>query len=158
MFPTRTVATNEYDRGIEMNAWTNQFEHPTRESLIAGLDEDREATYQQMITQFSKLMPSNPSIEWLGVRWRWCNVWTNQTQSWLDTLAIIPDPDGIRIAAKLSTSFFVSHPPSSLPKALHASMSTAVSIGHQTWCEWPMNSQDAISSICTLIELALRPE
>jgi len=138
-----------------MKAWTNQFEQPTQEALIAGFDEERQASYRDIMTQIEQHMPTKPATEWLGARWRWCDVWSNEDQSWLDTLAIIPDPDGIKIAAKFSTAFFASHPPSSLPKSLHTGMSTAVSIGHQTWCEWAMTSQEAISSICTLIDLGL---
>ncbi|MGV6814526.1 MAG: hypothetical protein ACWA5W_05885 [Phycisphaerales bacterium] len=138
-----------------MTAWTNQFETPTPRQLIDGLDPERRELYKAMASRLKERMGGKSTPTWLGARWKWCEVWTSKDQSWVDTIALIPNPDSTQIAMKISSAFFTNHAPTSLPKSLHSGFSNAISIGHQCWCEWPIASAESIETLDSLIEMIL---
>lgn len=75
----------------------------------------------------------------------------------LEAVYMIPDPLNPRVAITLSTAFFESHPPSMLPKALHNGLSTATCVGHRSWCEWSISTQEASQAVREIIEMAYQP-
>ncbi len=140
--------------GIFLQAWTSQFEKPTFKVLQDQLDPEAQVFYKKIRSSIVAALGKKPKLEWMGITWHWCEHTKPDPSGMLQSIHLIPDPQSPRVALTLSTTFFSTNPPSSLPKHLHSGLSTATAIGHQTWCEFPLNSQEAIDSVETLFKLA----
>jgi|GEM_PF-2203851 len=136
----------------KVNAWTSQYNMPTAKALIAQLDPEARPLYESFRTALSKQLSTKPKLKWTGLSWKWCEAIELDAGGMLIAVHLVPDPTNIRIAVTLSSSFFQANAPSDLPRHLHSGLSTATSIGHQSWCEWALGSQEAHDSILELIE------
>lgn len=137
-----------------MQAWKCQFEKPTIKTLIGELDPEARVFFEDLRRSILKLLKKKPKLEWMGMSWCWCETTTLDDGGMLLAVHLVGDPQNARIAITLSTAFFEKHPPSKLPKQLHSGLGVATCVGHQTWCEWPINSQEIIDAVLDVIELA----
>lgn len=143
------------DKGkICVYKWTCQFEKPSFKALLEELDPEVQGLYQDLRKSTINTLKQSPKLEWIGVSWQWCEQTELEPGGMLIAVYLIPDPESPRVALTFSTSFFEHNPPSTLSKLLHAGLSTARTIGHQTWCEWPISSQDQIEAIIETMMLA----
>lgn len=136
-----------------MNAWTSQYNTPTAKALISELADEARPAYESFRSELVKKLSIKPKLKWTGISTKWCETIELDAGGMLIAVHLVPDPSNQRVAITLSSSFFNANPPSELPKFLHAGLSTATSIGHQSWCEWSIGSQEAHDSILELIGL-----
>jgi len=137
-----------------VQAWKCQFEKPTIKELIGELDPETGKLYQDLRQTIVRILNKKPKLEWLGLSWCWCETTTFNDGGMLLAVYLVGDPLNPRIAIMLSTSFFETHPPRTLPKSLHTGLGVATCVGHQTWCEWSVNTQEVVDDIRKVIELA----
>ncbi len=137
-----------------MPIWTSQFDKPTIKDLIGQLDPEARGFYKDLRRSLVEILNKKPKLDWMGVTWHWCEITTFDAGDMLIAVHLVPDPLNPRVGVTLSTAFFDSTPPSELPKYLHAGLGTATAIGHQTWCEWAIGSQEAVDAIKELLLLA----
>jgi len=136
-----------------VNAWTSQYNTPTAKALISELADEARPAYESFRSELVKKLSIKPKLKWTGISTKWCETIELDAGGMLIAVHLVPDPSNQRVAITLSSSFFNANPPSELPKFLHAGLSTATSIGHQSWCEWSIGSQEAHDSILELIGL-----
>jgi len=136
-----------------VQAWTCQFEKPTPKALINDLDPSVRDLFEDLRRTIIKSVGKKPKLEWLGRTWCWSETVIPNNAGMLISLRLVADPANPRVTMTLSTGFFETYPPSTLPKTLHAGLSSATCIGHQTWCEWTVNSQDKVEGIKQILEL-----
>lgn len=147
-------SSSETIEDLFVQAWQCQYDKPTLKKLADELSPEDRALYQDLRKSIAGLINAKPKLEWLGLSWCWCELTALDDTSPLIAIHLIPDPQNPRVALTLSTAFFDANPPSKLPKGLHGGLSTATAIGHQSWCEWPIGSQELVQSIQEVIKLA----
>lgn len=138
---------------ISVPTWTSQFDKPTIKELIGQLDPEAQVFFKDLRQSLVNTLAKKPKLDWMGVTWHWCEITTLDAGGMLIAVHLVPDPHNPRVGVTLSTAFFEGTPPSKLPKYLHAGLSTATAIGHQTWCEWSIGSQEAVDAIKELLSL-----
>ncbi len=137
-----------------MQAWKHQFEKPTIKDLIGALDPQTRALYQELRRAVLKELKKKPKLEWMGLSWCWCECTPLEDGGLLSAVYLVSDPANPRVALALSTVFFESHPPHTLPKVLHGGFEQATCVGHRTWCEWAIVSEDLVAGVLEVIALA----
>ncbi len=140
-----------------MQAWQCEFEKPTVKDLIGALSPEAGALYTELRRAVLKQIKKKPKLEWTGLTWCWCECTHIENGGMLSTIYLVSDPENPRVALALSTTFFDSHPPQTLPKVLHCGFERATCVGHLTWCEWTINSEDLVMGVLELIALAYGP-
>ncbi|PCI09270.1 hypothetical protein COB72_06800 [bacterium] len=147
---------HETNGDLSLYAWKCQFDQPTLASLVKGLDPESRPMYENLRKSIVKIVGTKPKLEWMGLRWRWCELTSLDDTRSLIAVHLIADPENPRVALTLSTAFFDAHPPSKLPKGLHSGFTTAPAIGHRTWCEWPIGNQENADALKEMITLAFK--
>jgi len=137
-----------------VQTWKCQFEKPTIKAMIGELDPTVRGLYEDLRNSLLETLGVKPRLEWMGITWNWCETVAIEDGGLLSAVHLIPDPENPRVAIALSTVFFEKYPPSKLPKALHAGLGNATCVGHRSWCEWALSSNEAVDSIQQVIELA----
>ena len=145
----------DHERITCVQAWTCQFEKPTTKSLIDQLEPEEKRLFMDLRRSIVKALGVKPKLEWLGISWRWCEVFSPDG-GLLMGVHLIPDPQNPRVALTLSAAFFENMPPSQLPKCLTAGLSNATAIGHQAWSEWAIDSPDMVEAVVELVTLAYK--
>lgn len=137
-----------------MQAWKCEFEKPTIKGLIGALDPEAGALYQELRRSVLKRVKKKPKLEWMGLTWCWCECTAVDDGGMLGGVYLVCDPANPRVALSLSTAFFEAHPPHTLPKVLHSGFEQATCVGHQTWCEWRISSQELVAGVIEVIAQA----
>lgn len=122
--------------------------------LIDELSENHRDAFASLRKDVQQTLGAKPKLEWMGITWKWCESTPPPDPSGkLLAVHLIPDPETPRVALTIATAFFETHAPASLPRPLQAGLGDAVSIGRQTWCEWPVASRDVAEAVLKLITL-----
>jgi uncharacterized protein DUF3788 len=134
--------------------WKNQFEKPSLKALSNGLDDDARARYARLKKALVDGLGTKSKLEWMGMSWGWCETIRGRDGGMLIGVHLIASPEQVRAAMTLSTAFFEQYRLETLPRSLHDGISTATCVGHQTWCEWAIGSQEAVDAVIELAMLA----
>lgn len=137
-----------------MKAWRCQFEKPTISSLLSELGDENEARMTGLRQSIRDITGIKPKLDWHGITWCWSETTSMDSSSNLLEVQFIPDPESPRIGLTLSTVFFEKHHPTKLPKSLYPGLTTSTAIGHRSWCEFAVQSDETAQSISELLTLA----
>ncbi len=137
-----------------VQAWKCEFEKPTIKGLIGALDPESRVLYESLRRAVFKKVKKKPKLEWMGLTWCWCECTHMEDGGLLGGVYLVCDPEHPRVGLALSTAFFESHPPHTLGKALQGGFEQATCVGHRTWCEWAISSQELVDGVLEVIALA----
>lgn len=138
-----------------MKAWRCQFEKPTISVLIKELGDEDQARMTGLRQSIRDITGTKPKLEWQGITWCWSETTPIDPGRNLLEVQFIPDPENPRVGITLSTSFFEKHPPSKLPKSLYPGLTVSTAIGHQSWCEFAVQSDESVEAISELLTLSI---
>jgi len=137
-----------------VESWKCQFEKPTIKALIGELEPESGVLINDLRRSILKIVKKKARVEWMGMSWGWCEHTALDKGRMLIGVHVVCDPKNPRVAVTLATSFFEKFPPSVLPKLLHSGLGVASCIGHQTWCEWGIGSQEMSDALVEFIKLS----
>ena len=140
-----------------MSIWQRQFETPSMQVLIDGLNSDQRKAITTIRNWLKERVKGRANLSYVDVAWHWCEQYEPETDDTSDLhgVYLIPDPDGSKVAVSCSRRFFESNAVSQLPKSLHAGLGSGICVGHLAWCQWNIVNQDDAQALISMLESML---
>ena len=140
-------------------AWADRFRTPASADLLAQVPEPD--FIHQAREALSELPGVAEHLSWQGIPWRWAFTYTSGTRGSTDNphnplAAIVPDPEGPRLATALPADFLESLQVRRLPRAVRDTLLGASPVGNTFWVEWPLTA-DFIEPVLDLFKQAHAP-
>lgn len=137
-----------------MNSWSLQYQTPTMPLLLDQLKPEHRTTIELVRDWLGSNISARPKLEFTGIAWRWNERYDlpQPASGVLRCVCLIPDPQQPRVAICCDRTYFEQHPPSSIPKPLHAGLSDGVCVGSNAWCTWGVGTSDSAGAIIELLE------
>lgn len=137
-----------------MNSWSLQYQTPTMDVLLGQLKPEYRETLESVRSWLSTNSEQRPKLDYAGIAWHWNERFTFEPTKGgaLRCACLIPDPEQPRVAICCDRGFFQTHPPSMIPKALHAGLGDGICIGQLAWCTWGISSVDTAQAMVELLD------
>lgn len=121
--------------------------------LLEQLTPEHRAAIEHVRDWLGANSHSRPKLEFTGIAWRWNERFDFDPLKGgaIRCVCIIPDPVQPRIAISCERDFFRQHPPSFIPKPLHAGLGDGVCVGSQAWCTWVVPGTELAKAIIELL-------
>ena len=138
--------------GSSKSAWSNRFEQPSVEQLIAGLGSEHAQLVDRLREELRKLNPgATERVEWQGLPWRWTLTYRSPASPDQPWAFLAPDTECPRFAMPVHVDDLDAIPHAKLRKTTREAFATAKRVGDTFWPSWDIGSQATLADVLLVV-------
>lgn len=133
-------------------AWDDKFREPALDELLADINPLVRPLFDDALARIRAFDGGAEKLAWQGLPWRWCLVFTiesDPTEAWL---YLVPDPERLRIAVPFTEAMIQAMPVHRFKRHLKDALGASVHTGNVFWATFETTAKVQLDDILDVVK------